>query len=153
MAIACSLEKIGNDVDGSNGNVALMDLYTLSAVHTMAVGQEEKEFQQFDWWKAKVCPLVGLHIGGCRPKENTLQYAYMVVLFESFGAKSFSSLPRACAIRKMEIQTMVERRNYGTKSFSAKNMGSLGDGLSFGRPPYEPPLRVRNERSSSLTNM
>jgi hypothetical protein len=26
----------------------------------MAEGQEEKEFQQFDWWRTKFCPL-GLH--------------------------------------------------------------------------------------------
>jgi hypothetical protein len=27
------------------------------ALHTTAVGQEDKGFQQFDWWRAKVCLL------------------------------------------------------------------------------------------------
>jgi hypothetical protein len=59
----------------------------------MAEGREEKEFQQFDWWRARVCPL-GLHMGGRRPKENALQNA---TLFESFGSKSFFSQPRVWA--------------------------------------------------------
>jgi hypothetical protein len=62
----------------------------------MAEGREEKEFQQFNWWRAKVCPL-GLHMGGRRTKENALQNAYMAALFESFDAKSFSSRPRVWA--------------------------------------------------------
>jgi hypothetical protein len=56
----------------------------------MAEGRKEKEFQQFDYWIAKVCPL-GLHTGGRRAKENAFQNAYMVAFVESFGVKSFSS--------------------------------------------------------------
>jgi hypothetical protein len=62
----------------------------------MAEGRKEKEFQQFDYWIAKVCPL-GLHTGGRRAKENAFQNAYMVAFVESFGVKSFSSWPRVWA--------------------------------------------------------
>jgi hypothetical protein len=62
----------------------------LRLLHTIADHQEKKEFQQFDWWRVKVCPLA-LHIGGQSSKDNTLQNAYMVAFFVSFGAKSFSS--------------------------------------------------------------
>jgi hypothetical protein len=56
----------------------------------MVEDQVEKEFQQFDWWRAKVC-LLDLYTRGHCPKENTLQIAYMAVLFENFGTKSSSS--------------------------------------------------------------
>jgi hypothetical protein len=55
----------------------------------MVEGQEEKEFQQLHWWKAKVCHL-GLYTGGQSLKGKTVQNAYMVALFVSFGAKSSS---------------------------------------------------------------
>jgi hypothetical protein len=38
----------------------------------------------------KVCPL-GLHIKDHQPKDNTLQNAYMAILFVSFGTKNFFS--------------------------------------------------------------
>ena len=50
----------------------------------MVENQEEKGFQQFDWWKAKVCPL-GLHTGCRCSNENILQNAYMATLLENFG--------------------------------------------------------------------
>jgi hypothetical protein len=54
----------------------------------MAEGQDKKEFQQFDCWRAKVC-LLDLHTRGQCPKENILQNAYMATLLVNFGAKSF----------------------------------------------------------------
>jgi hypothetical protein len=33
------------------------------ALHTTAINREDKGFQQFDWWRAKVCSL-GLHTRG-----------------------------------------------------------------------------------------
>jgi hypothetical protein len=74
----------------------LQILWYFGAIHKMAKGREDKEFQQFDWWRAEVCPL-GLHARGRRPKENALESAYMAALFERFGAKSFSSQLRVWA--------------------------------------------------------
>jgi hypothetical protein len=54
----------------------------LGVLHTMAVGLKDKAFQQFDWWREKVCPL-GLHIEG-----NNLQNAYIAALFVISNAKS-----------------------------------------------------------------
>jgi hypothetical protein len=80
----------------------------------MVEDQEEKEFQQFDWWRTKVCPL-GLHTRHHCPNESTLQNAYMAILLESFGTKNFTS------------QTMVKRKNYGTKNFSSWQKIKFGE--------------------------
>jgi hypothetical protein len=46
------------------------------------------QISQFDWWRAKVCPL-SLHTKGQWPTDNGLQNVYMTTLSWSFGEKRF----------------------------------------------------------------
>jgi hypothetical protein len=57
---------------------------SLRMFHTMAVGQEDNKFQQFDWWRAKVC-LLGLHTKDQKPPK-----CLGGSTFVSFGTKSLS---------------------------------------------------------------
>jgi hypothetical protein len=62
----------------------------LGTLHTMVVSQEDKEFQQFDQSRAKVCPL-SLHTKGQQPKDNVCQNAFVIAVFVRFGVKSLAS--------------------------------------------------------------
>jgi hypothetical protein len=46
-----------------------------------------KEFEQCDWWRAKVYP-PGLHTRGQCSKDDTFQNAYMAILLVTFSTKS-----------------------------------------------------------------
>jgi hypothetical protein len=59
------------------------------ALHTTVVGWADKGFEQFDWWRIKICPL-GLYTRGQRPIDKGLQNAYKAALFGSFVVKSLS---------------------------------------------------------------
>jgi hypothetical protein len=56
----------------------------------MAIGQEDKGFQPFNWWRGKVCPL-DLHVRCQWPKGNGLQNTYIAEIFVSFGARKLYS--------------------------------------------------------------
>jgi hypothetical protein len=91
----------------------------------MVEDQEEKEFQQFDWWRTKVCPL-GLHTRHHCPNESTLQNAYMAILLESFGTKNFTSQPRVWARLKWKPKLWSRGRTM------ALRISPLGKKLNLG---------------------
>jgi hypothetical protein len=107
----------------------------------MAEGWEEKEFHQFDWWRAKFCPLC-LHTGGHCPKEN----ASKMPTWQSFLRVL---VPRVSPLDQEFGQDKNGNPNNGWKEelwhqeflLSAKNIGSLGDGLLLGWPSCDATLK------------
>ena len=73
----------------------------------MLVSQEAKEIQQFDWWRARDQSL-GLHTSGQILKVKGLQSAYMVALFGTFDAKSWTSQQEFGTTKNRNI-TLVQR--------------------------------------------
>jgi hypothetical protein len=53
-------------------------------LHTIAIGQDDKGFQQFDRSRIKVCHL-DLHTKSQWSKDDLLQNAYMAILFVSLA--------------------------------------------------------------------
>jgi hypothetical protein len=63
------LDLIIGSSHGFHREIESQNLLRTGPLYTMAEGGEEKEFQQFDWWRVKVCPL-GLYMGGQSKGEH-----------------------------------------------------------------------------------
>jgi hypothetical protein len=79
-----------------------------------------RRIQQFDLWRAKVCPL-DLYTRLQKLKDNSLQNVYMVAFFVSFDTKSLST-------RRKFVQNIYGNPNSSQdKKLSFQNIYKLYD--------------------------
>jgi hypothetical protein len=64
----------------------------LGALCTAVIGREDKGFQQFDWWRVKICPL-GHYIKGHSANDNGFQNANT---FCEFWPQGFVQWKKVC---------------------------------------------------------
>jgi hypothetical protein len=117
----------------------------------MAVGVEDKQFQQFNYVGANVWQcLLGLHTRGQQLKDSTLQNLYMALIFMSFDFKNLDggwelSMMKAKFLSKKSSSFMSKLIQtplflYVNGFLPCHLKGSMSKVLSTWRPLHEVPI-------------